>query len=210
MTSIHPKGKPPKSRPLASTVQPLKLWVDSHPTQEVRIEIIPLIDVIFCILTFFILAAVGFSRQQAISLDLPRAATGAAQMREMLIVSVDDFGQVYVEQQPVLNKNQLSQTVENYFLTRPDGLMVLYASKNSRYDDVIQVLDILRSAGGDRVALATLPEGSASPDVAPMPSVPETPSSPIPTIPTPDLNSPTSPDLPASPDLPGGGEVEQN
>ncbi|WP_017305252.1 ExbD/TolR family protein [Spirulina subsalsa] len=205
MTSVNPKRKPPKARPLASTVQPLKLWVDNHPNQEVRIEIIPLIDVIFCILTFFILAAVGFSRQQAISLDLPRASTGAAQMREMLIVSVDDFGQVYVEQQPVLNKNQLSQTVENYFLTRPDGLMVLYASKSSRYDDVIQVLDILRQAGGDRVALATLPEGSTAPeDLAPMPSIPTTPSSPIPTLPSPNL--PTSPDLPASPDLPTGEE----
>ncbi|NEO27055.1 MAG: biopolymer transporter ExbD, partial [Kamptonema sp. SIO4C4] len=133
------------------------------------IEIIPLIDVIFCILTFFILAAVGFSRQQAISLDLPKASTGALQMREMLIVSLDGFGQVYVEQQPVNSQNQLYQAVENYFVTRPDGLMVLYASKEARYNEVIQVLDILKEVGGDRVALATLPEGTEAPDTPPSP-----------------------------------------
>ncbi|NER81710.1 MAG: biopolymer transporter ExbD, partial [Leptolyngbya sp. SIO1D8] len=81
------------------------------PSEDVRIEIIPLIDVIFCILTFFILAAVGFTRQQAIDLDLPNAATGKplppqgigsdGLQRQRLYVSVDAIGQVYLDQQPV-------------------------------------------------------------------------------------------------------------
>ncbi|MDB9313855.1 biopolymer transporter ExbD [Spirulina sp. CS-785/01] len=181
MSQAKPNPKAQKrNSPL--DVQPLKLWNETRQEEEVRIEIIPLIDVIFCILTFFILAAVGFSRQQAISLDLPKASTGAPQMREMLIVSLDDFGQVYVEQQPVNSRNQLYQAVENYFLTRPDGLMVLYASKEARYDEVIQVLDILKEVGGDRVALATLPEGTEAPD---SPTTPETPlpDNPFPTLP---------------------------
>ena len=135
-------------------VRPLKLWLDDSSQEEVRIEIIPLIDVIFCILTFFILAAVGFSRQQAISLDLPKASTGAPQMREMLIVSLDDLGQVYVEQQAV-TKNQLYQAIRNYHQLNPGGLMVLNAARNTSYNEVVEVLDMLREVGGDRVALAT-------------------------------------------------------
>lgn len=158
---------PPKKRAPAPAAHPLQLWQDNHKQEEVRIEIIPLIDVIFCILTFFILAAVGVSRQQAISLNLPKATTGTAQMQEMLIISLDDFGQVYVEQNPVSTRNQLFQAVESYFATRPDGLMVLYASKEARYDEVIQVLDILREVGGDRVALATLPEGQTPQSIDP-------------------------------------------
>jgi biopolymer transport protein ExbD len=77
--------------------RPLKLWHDRSDDIDARIELIPLIDVIFCILTFFILASVEFSRQQAISLNLPKASSGTPQMREMLVVSLDDFGQVYVE-----------------------------------------------------------------------------------------------------------------
>ncbi len=150
---------PRRRRSQSVNAQPLKLWQDTSNAPEVRIEIVPLIDVIFCILTFFILAAVGFSRQQAISLDLPQASTGTAQMRELIVISLDDFGQIYVEQQPVATRNQLAQAVENYFLTQPDGRVVLRASRNAIYDDVVQVLDLLRDVGGDRVALATFPEG---------------------------------------------------
>ncbi|MEM6435668.1 MAG: biopolymer transporter ExbD, partial [Cyanobacteria bacterium P01_D01_bin.115] len=81
----------------------MKVDLLDTPSEDVRIEIIPLIDVIFCILTFFILAAVGLTRQQAIDLDLPNASTGnplppqglgaEALQRERLYVSVDAIGQ---------------------------------------------------------------------------------------------------------------------
>jgi len=136
--------------------RPIKLWQDHSSNQEVRIEIVPLIDVIFCILTFFILAAVSFSRQQAINLDLPSASTGQPQVNQTLMVSLDSQGQVYVEQKQV-SREELSQSLQNYYVINPNGLVVLNASKEARYNEVVEVLDLLRSLGGDRVALATLP-----------------------------------------------------
>ena len=135
-------------------VKPFRLWQDMQHQREVRIEIVPMIDVIFCILTFFILAAVGFSRQQAISLNLPKASTGTAQMREMLVVSLDNQGQLYLEKQPV-SQVQLYSAVKNYHSLNPAGLMVLHASEDVFYSEVIEVLDMLKEVGGDRVALAT-------------------------------------------------------
>lgn len=173
--------RPPRKRKNVVPATPLKLWQDSPRQEEVRIEIIPLIDVIFCILTFFILAAVGVSRQQAINLNLPKANSGSAQMQEMLVVSLDSFGQVYVSGNPIATP-QLSQAAESYFISRPNGLMALYASKDTRYDQVIEVLDILRAAGGDRVALATTPKGSTPPGQQP----------------TLDPNNPLNPPLPSS------------
>ena len=146
--SLEKEAKP------KSPVKPFKLWQDMHNQQEVRIEIVPMIDVIFCILTFFILAAVGFSRQQAINLNLPKASTGSAQMREMLVVSLDDQGQLYLEKQPV-SQVQLYSAVKNYHSLNPTGLMVLHASEDVVYSEVIKVLDMLKEVGGDRVALAT-------------------------------------------------------
>lgn len=162
MTETPYRKRPSRYSALSLAMRPLNLRLDSSTQQDMRIEIVPLIDVIFCILVFFLLAAVGFSRQRAISLDLPKASTGVPQMREMVIVSLDYAGQAYVEQQPV-GENQLYQAVDSYFQRRPNALMVLYASKDVRYDRVMQVLDILRQVGGDRVALATLPEGAQQP-----------------------------------------------
>ncbi|NJL82133.1 MAG: biopolymer transporter ExbD [Chloroflexaceae bacterium] len=195
------------------TARPLKLWQDHSPAGEVRIEIVPLIDVIFCILTFFILAAVGLSRQQAISLDLPKANTGKPQVREMLVVSLDNLGQLYVEQQPV-TRDRLSAILKNYQLLNPSGLMVLHASRESRYEEVVSVLDMLRSVGGDRVALATLPRGTVE-NLQPTPSLNNgglngLPGSnfdlnaPLPSG-TPNSLTPSTPNLPAPPPLPGGG-----
>lgn len=131
------------------------------PIEEVQIQIIPLIDVIFCILTFFLLAALQFTSQQAISVDLPKANTGKTppQTRQMLIVTIDSIGQIYVESESVLLED-LSQTLQTYRQTNPTGMMVLNASRTSSYNDVVQVLDKMREVGGDRVALATLPDSS--------------------------------------------------
>jgi len=140
------------------------------PGEDVRIEIIPLIDVIFCILTFFILAAVGLTRQQAITVDIPQANTGTSQMQEMLIVTIDAAGQTYVEQDLVLTRDELRQKLRRYRAQYSRGLIVLYASKTAIYSDVVEVLDILRQEGGSRVALATLPSTGDRPssDVPPV------------------------------------------
>ncbi|MGV2828083.1 ExbD/TolR family protein [Myxosarcina sp. GI1(2024)] len=163
MTSTNKKITKNKSKYRSSPIRPFRLWQDDSRESETRIEILPLIDVIFCILTFFILAAVNFSRQQAISLNLPQAKTGTPQMQDILVVSIDDIGQLYVEQD-LVSRSDLTWEIKKYNQTNPDGLMVLYAAKNSTYREVVEVLDILREVGGDRVALATLPEGSQAPE----------------------------------------------
>ncbi len=153
------------------SASPLRMRIDNS-TDDVQINIIPLIDVIFCILTFFILAAVGLSRQQAINVDLPRAETGVPQARQLLIVSLDNLGNVFIEQQPVRSREEFLQRLRDYMQRNPDGLMSLYASPSASYDQVVQLLDLLRSVGGDRVALATLPAGS---QITPSPTATQPP-----------------------------------
>ncbi|MDX2215279.1 MAG: biopolymer transporter ExbD [Oculatellaceae cyanobacterium bins.114] len=162
----------------------MKINLD-NPESDVRIELLPLIDVIFCILTFFILAAMAVTRQTAINVDLPQAASGTTQMRDMMIVSVDPVGQTYIDQQPV-SRDELHQALLDYQNTNPQGLMVLYASRLSSYNDVVQVLDLLRSVGGDRVALATLPNANDT-------TQPQTPQLQIPTTPGTDSTNPYAP-----------------
>ena len=178
------------------------------PIEEVQVPIIPLIDVIFCILTFFLLAALQFTRQQAISIDLPKASTGTTpQIRQTLIVTIDPIGQIYIEQEPV-TREQFDQRLQAYRSLNPSGMMVLNASRTSSYNDVVQVLDKMREVGGDRVALATLPTTAAQPagsnPVAP--SIPSAPGTSLPsTAPVTPVDpfaipsAPSQSPLPASP-----------
>jgi biopolymer transport protein ExbD len=131
--------------------------------EEPRIELVPLIDVIFCILTFFLLAGLQVARQQAINVDIPKATTGAPAARELLMVSINDSGQLFLEKQPMLVPGQLIEAVKQYRQARPNSSIVLYASKQVSYSKVVEVLDALRGVAGDRVALATLPANTAAP-----------------------------------------------
>ncbi len=173
--------------------------INSSNTEDPRIELVPLIDVIFCILTFFLLAGLQVAKQQAISVDIPNATSGTPAARELLMVSLNDAGQLFLEQQPMLVPGQLVEAVKQYRQARPNSSIVLYASKQVSYNKVVEVLDALRGVAGDRVALATLPSNTVAPTppVIPNPTgsaVPSNPQGVTPptTQPNPGVVAPTS------------------
>ncbi len=202
-------NKKSPSTPAVVAPRPLRLRIESS-SEDVRIEVVPLIDVIFCILTFFILAAVGLSRQQAISVDLPKAGTGTPQGREILAIALNESGQVFVDQQPVTTKDLFLQKLRDYHKNKPTGIMALYAPTNATYSQVVQVLDLMREVGGDRVALATIP-GESQPTFGSTPGLP--PATAVPGVPAyPEANpydpygttkNPASQLNPTQPQLPG-------
>ncbi len=152
------------------------------PIEEVQIQIIPLIDVVFCILTFFLLAALQFTRQQAINVDLPKASTstvsGVTSQGGSQIVTIDAVGNTYIEKQPV-KREELAQRLKQYFQENPSGVVVLNASRTSTYNDVIETLDLLRQVGGDRVSLGIIPIPSQTPtDLLGQPGIPSFPIDP--------------------------------
>jgi biopolymer transport protein ExbD len=144
----------------------MKVKLDT-PGEDVQIQIIPLIDVVFCILTFFLLAALQFTRQQAINVDLPKASTGEdsaanSQIKSNILpVTIDAVGLTYIEKEPV-KQEELEARLKQYIQTNPDGILVLNASRTATYNDVIQTLDLLRKVGGSRVSLGIIP-GSSQP-----------------------------------------------
>jgi biopolymer transport protein ExbD len=135
----------------------MKLEIDSE-LDDVQIQIIPLIDVIFCILTFFILAVLKMKTSQSLNIDNPKAQSSTTQPAERLIISLDPSGQTYVGQQPA-DRNSLASEVRKYLDGKPNGTVVLNASQYASYSDVIWILGELRQVGGSRIALATAPMG---------------------------------------------------
>ena len=144
----------------------MKVKLDT-PSEDLQIQIIPLIDVVFCILTFFLLAALQFTRQQAINVDLPKASTGEnsaanSQIKSKILpVTIDAIGLTYIEKEPV-KQEELEARLKQYIQANPDGILVLNASRTATYNDVIQTLDVLRKVGGNRVSLGIIP-GSSQP-----------------------------------------------
>ena len=195
----------------------MKINLDT-PGDEAQIQIIPLIDVIFCILTFFILAALQLTRQQGIGLELPKSQTSSVLMSEMLVIGVDSNGQTYLSnqgQRQLVDRSQLFQLVDAYHKQQPEGLLVLEASQTAFYNDVIQVLDVMRAVAADKVALSTAPNNQPGqpqqgqpqtpgtvPQLTPAPNLVPSPTTPTNVTPTNPNLAPTNPTIPVQPTAP--------
>jgi biopolymer transport protein ExbD len=120
-----------------------------------HVDLVPMMDVILTILTFFILASLTLTRQQAVDVTLPSASAGATEQNtpDPLVVGLNQQRQVLLENKPVSDA-QLAQQMQTYLVQNPKGAVILKADRKLPYEEVVQVLGKMRDIGGDRVSLA--------------------------------------------------------
>ncbi len=130
-------------------------------TTSADINVIPLLDVVFSILAFFILLSGGLVVPQRVGIDvLPRTEDTAGNsigqdVRQMLIVTVDAAGQLKIDGQ-ALSESELKRRIAVYLANYPQNFVVLNAEDASvSYQQAIDKLAVLRQMAGDRVAIAT-------------------------------------------------------
>ncbi|MGE0489167.1 MAG: ExbD/TolR family protein [Vulcanimicrobiota bacterium] len=126
-----------------------------------RIEIIPMVDVMFLLLVFYILSTIALTTQAGIPVQLPEAANTAQNPVEEVVVTIDKEGQFFVNKDKV-KPEELAGAVEQLASTREGGLehlkegnIVLNADLSVQHRLVIQAMDQLRSLGITNFAIAT-------------------------------------------------------
>ncbi|WP_448603719.1 ExbD/TolR family protein [Thermoleptolyngbya sp.] len=118
------------------------------------INIVPMIDVIFAILTFFIMSSLFLTRSEGLPVNLPKAQTAQSQQQTRITVTVDNTGGVFLDLQPVSVDN-LAEQVRSRIGSQPDALVVINADERVEYGSVIAVMDQLRTVQGLRVGIST-------------------------------------------------------
>ena len=135
---------------------PLKSRFRASTSQMPEINLVPMMDVLMTILTFFIIISMTMTaQQQSVNIDLPSTNAGANTVKtpDPLVVGLTNQGTLEVANNPVTDA-QLSQQMQAYLQTNPNGAVVLQADKKLPYEQVVQVLGKMRDVGGDRVSLA--------------------------------------------------------
>jgi biopolymer transport protein ExbD len=121
-----------------------------------EINLVPMMDVLMTILTFFIIISMTLTVQQrSVNIDLPSTKAGAKDIKtpDPLIVGLTRQGTLEVSSTTV-SEAQLNQQMQAYLQTNPNGTVVLQADKKLPYEQVVQVLGKMRDVGGERVSLA--------------------------------------------------------
>ncbi len=120
-----------------------------------EVNLVPMMDVIMTILTFFIIVSMTLTSFQAVDVPLPSTDKGVSKEKpvEPMIVGMNKQGQILLGTQQV-TETQLAQQIVTYLGKNPKGSVVLKADKDVQYEKVVQMLGTLRDVGGDRVSLA--------------------------------------------------------
>ena len=129
------------------------------PGKKARIEIIPLIDIIFFLLATFIMVSLSMTQNQGVSVALPSAASAASlgdqqEMQKAVTLSVNEKGEVFYNKEKI-SIAQLPMRLQNYKTTSKDPKVIVNADAGANFKNVVAVLDEVRKVGIAKVGINT-------------------------------------------------------
>ncbi|VEN74601.1 Biopolymer transporter ExbD [Candidatus Desulfarcum epimagneticum] len=120
--------------------------------RSARIEILPLIDVVFLLLAFFIYAMLSMAVHRGMTVALPESASAKIVKGRAVSVTIAEDGRLYIDESPASYeglKAELVKRIGNQ--TSPEAF--LFAEKTVQCQTIFSVLDEIRAAGFERVSL---------------------------------------------------------
>ena len=124
------------------------------PHKKARIEIIPLIDIMFFLLASFMMVSVTMIRLQSIKMDLPTATKAKRDFKPDLInLQVDKLGDVYIEKEKK-TLPEVQAYLTNKLQSNTNIPVYISGDKDATHGAVIAVLDLVRKAGIQKVSFA--------------------------------------------------------
>ena len=118
------------------------------------INIVPMIDVIFAILTFFIIASLDLIKIETIPVNLPKASTSKIVENKPLVLTIDRENNIFLENKLVDSTNLVDQ-IKNLISNISKDILVISADKEVAYGKVVEVLDKIRSIDNLKIGIST-------------------------------------------------------
>lgn len=119
-----------------------------------EIMIIPMIDIIFFLLVFFMYSSLYANTEQQLALSLPKATSVTAKTIDPISITCKKNGQLFIDKKPI-KQDELRDEIQKYIAEEPAQAFVVRADKDVVYDRVITILDDLKLNGAKYVSVAT-------------------------------------------------------
>ena len=124
--------------------------------ENIQINILPMIDVIFVILSFFIVSSLYLVRLETIPVNLPNAETANQEKDTAIVITLNLDNKVFIDEKIIdisLFENELRSKLKN----NNNKKVVLRADKSIKYGRVISILDIMRKIEDIKIGVSTEP-----------------------------------------------------
>lgn len=125
-----------------------------EPEIPAQINIVPMIDVVFAILTFFIMSSLFMSRTEGLSVNLPKATTAKVQQKTKVMVTVKPDGAIALNRKPI-QLAQLEPALRALAKPQENMVVIVNADEKVEHGKIIAVMDRVRRVKEAKLAIAT-------------------------------------------------------
>ena len=122
---------------------------------ENQINILPMIDIIFAILSFFIISSLFLTKIDSIEVNLPSSSTAIIEKNKPLIISINSDEEIYFKEK-LISLNNISRLVKAGLQEDDKPLIILRADSSVKHGFIIRVLDELRKIEKLKIGIGTI------------------------------------------------------
>lgn len=128
-----------------------------EPDQPFQINILPMIDVVFALLTFFIMSTLSLTRSEGLPVNLPGAQTSKAINQETpVVVTIDPQGNLALNKSTI-DLAQLRSSIQEQLANNSQKTVLIRADEAVTHGKVVAVMDAVRRVPGAKLAIETQP-----------------------------------------------------
>ncbi len=136
--------------------------IPQRTPEKARIEVIPMIDIVFFLLIFFMISTLSMTINRGLPVNLPKAASAQQDLHETFNITVTKEQEIFLNKEPIILKDIVSKLKDGLHKD-PELLVVITADDHTFHGAIVDVMDEVRLAGVARLAIAVKPERRSQP-----------------------------------------------
>tara|TARA_B100000242_G_C42946266_1_gene438840 strand:- start:267 stop:668 length:402 start_codon:yes stop_codon:yes gene_type:complete len=130
------------------------MYFKKNNESENLINILPMIDIIFAILSFFIVSSLYLTKIDSIKVNLPKSSTAVSEKNKPQIITVDSNEKIYFKSNEISLKN-ISSLIQKNIENIEEPIIILSADVAVRHGSIINILDELRKIDNLKIGIST-------------------------------------------------------
>ena len=133
------------------------MYFKDNNESENSINILPMIDIIFAILSFFIISSLYLTRIDSIKVNLPKSSTAVREQNKPQIITIDNNEKIYFNSNEILLKN-ISALIRTNIENIEEPIVILRADTSVKHGLIVNLLDELRKIENLKIGVSTEPK----------------------------------------------------
>ena len=130
------------------------MYFKDNNESENSINILPMIDIIFAILSFFIISSLYLTKIDSIKVNLPKSATATIEQNKPQIITIDNNEKIYFNSNEISLTN-ISTLIQSKIENLKEPIIILRADSSVKHGLIVNLLDELRKIDNLKIGIST-------------------------------------------------------